>query len=131
VASRPRTITVRVRTLLAAAAVVLTGTLVWWGLGYPTGMQPLSTGTGTTALHGLRVAAKTPLPSGRGRRPPPGIRAGHTSSRFRSTTARPWALTRTASSVDLRFTTLGVFHDTQAVPLGDMKPVMTVPRSSC
>jgi len=34
-------------------------------------------------------------------------------------------------SVDLRFTTLGVFHDTQAVPLGDLKPVMTVSRSSC
>jgi hypothetical protein len=66
VASRPRTITVRVRTLLAAAAVVLTGTLVWWGLGYPTGMQPLSTGTGTTALHGLRVAAKTPAALGPG-----------------------------------------------------------------
>ena len=34
-------------------------------------------------------------------------------------------------SVDLHFTTLGVFHDTQAVPLGELEAVMTAPRSGC
>jgi hypothetical protein len=34
-------------------------------------------------------------------------------------------------SVVLHFTALDVFHDTQTVPLGDLEPVMTVPRSGC
>jgi hypothetical protein len=196
VARSPRTITVRVRTLLAAAAVVLAGALVWWALGYATGMQPLSTGSGTTALHGLRVTAKTPAALG----PGPTAFAWHPGGSYVITVqihnsasvpvtitgvdgtpsdsegpiagpaiengdarnlepvtgpfrdvhigpdgygvvtlvyrANPRASCGTGAtawidSVDLRFTTLGVFHDTQAVPLGDMKPVMTVPRSSC
>jgi hypothetical protein len=34
-------------------------------------------------------------------------------------------------SVTLNFTTLDMFHDSQSVPLGDLEPVMTVPRSGC
>ena len=192
----PRTITVRVRTLGILAVVVLAIGLVWWALGYATGMQPLSTGSGSTGPHGLRVAAQTPAALG----PGPTAYAWHPGGSYVITVqihnsasvpvtitgvdgtpsdwegpvagptiengdprtlepvkgpfrhvhigpdgygivtlvyrANPKAHCGTGGtgwmdSADLRFTTLGVFHDTQAVPLGDMKPVMTVPRSSC
>ena len=196
VATGPRTITVRVRTLLIAAAVGVAALLVWWGLGYATGMQPLSTGSSLTGPHGLRVAAETPAALGPGPtayvwRPGgsylvtvqihnsasvpvtitgvdgtpsdwdgpiagPTIENGDAGTLepvkgpFRDVQIAPDALgvvtlvyranpkamcgtgaTGWLGSVDLRFTTLGVFHDTQAVPLGDLEPVMTVPRSSC
>jgi hypothetical protein len=59
-ATEPRTVTVRVRTLVVAATVAVTAALLWWGLAYATGMQPLSTGSSTTGPVGLRVAAQTP-----------------------------------------------------------------------
>ena len=184
------------RTLGIAAAVLVAAALVWCALGYATGMRPLSTGSGTTGPHGLRVAAQTPAAFGSG----PTAFVWHPGGSYVITVqihnsasvpvtitgvdgtpsdwegpiagptiengdpgtlepveepfrhvrigpdalgvvtlvyrANPRALCGTGAtgwmdSVDLRFTTLGIFHDTQAVPLGDMKPVVTVPRSSC
>jgi hypothetical protein len=79
VATAPRTITIRVRTLLVLATAVATAGLVWWALAYATGMQPLSTGSSTTAPVGLRVAAKTPDSLAPGRRRSSGIREGRMS----------------------------------------------------
>jgi len=59
-ATAPRTITVRVRTLVVLAAAAVAAGLVWWGLSYATGMQPLSTGSSSTEPVGLRIAAETP-----------------------------------------------------------------------
>ena len=75
-ATAPRTITVRVRTLVVLAAAAVAAGLVWWGLSYATGMQPLSTGSSSTEPVGLRIAAETPDALAPGRGPSCGIRAG-------------------------------------------------------
>ena len=142
----------RVRTLGILAVGVLAIGLVWWALGYATGMRPLSTGSGSTGPHGLRVAAQTPAALG----PGPTAYAWHPGGSYvitvqiHNSASVPVTITGVDGApsdwggpvagptiengdprADPRFTTLGVFHDTQAVPLGDMKPVMTVPRSGC
>jgi hypothetical protein len=196
VSTGPRTITVRVRTLAIAGAVLAAAALVSWMLSWASGMQPLSIGSSVSGPRGLRVAAKTPEAFGSGptayawrpggsyvltvqvhnsasvpvtitgvngtpsdwdgpvmgptiengdprtlkpvegpfrhvRIAPDGY--GVVTLTFR---ANPKALcgtggTGSMGSVDLRFTTLDMFHDTQAVPLGDLEPVMSVPRSGC
>ncbi|HKV68515.1 MAG TPA: hypothetical protein VJN72_10530 [Gaiellales bacterium] len=196
VATRPRTITVRVRTLLIAAAVVLAAALVWWALGYATGMQPLSTGSSLTGPHGLRVAAQTPSALGPGPTayvwhpggsyvvtvqihnsasvPVTITGVGHTPGDWAGAISGPTiengdggtlepikgsfhqvrigpdaygvitlvfhanpkavcggGTAAWMDSVDLHFTTLGVFHNTQAVPLGELEAVMAAPRSGC
>lgn len=196
VATSPRTITVRVRTLgiLTAIAAIL-GAFVWY-LSWASGMRPLSTGSSTTEAVGLPVAAETPVALG----PGPTAYVWHPGGAFVVTVqihnsasvpvtitgvdgtpsgwggpisgptiengsgrtlrpirgpfrhvrispdgygvvtlvfhANPRATcgaggTSWVDSAVLHFTTLDVFHDTQAVALGDLRPVMTNPRSGC
>ena len=195
-ATEPRTITVRVRTVLVLATAAATAGLVWWALAYATGMQPLSTGSSTTVRVGLGVAAKTPdalapgatafvwHPGGAylvtvqihnsasvpvtitgvdgtfrdwvGSISGPTIENGDARTlepikgRFHSVHigadaygvvtlvfhANPRAVcgagtSESMDSVTLHFTTLGVFHNTQNVPLGNTAAVMAAPRSGC
>jgi hypothetical protein len=60
VSTAPRTVTVRVRTLLITAVVLAGAGLVWFALTWATGMQPLLAGSGGTNPGGLAVVAKTP-----------------------------------------------------------------------
>ena len=193
VATSPRTVTVRVRTLGIAAAVLATAGVVVWLLSWTTGMQPLSTGSSTTRAVGLPVAARTPAAVGGGPTAYAWRRGGeyvvtveiHNSASvpvtitgadatspdwggavsgptiengsdrtlgpvrgpFRHVRIGPGAYgaitlvyhanpratcgaggTSWMDSVVIHFTTLDLFHDTQAVPLGDLRPVMTEPR---
>jgi hypothetical protein len=190
VATNPRTVTVRVRTLGVAAAVLATVGFVLWLLLWTTGMQPLSTGSSSTQAVGLRVAAQTPAALGGGPtayawrhggnyvvtveihnsasvpvtitgadatpRGWGGAVSGPTIENGSDRTLRPvegpfrhvrigpdayGAITLVyhanpratcgaggtswIDSVVIHFTTLDMFHDSQAVQLGDLKPVMT------
>lgn len=61
VATRPRTITVRVRTLGIAALVLLTVGLVWWALSWASGLRPLAPYDFGTAPRGLKLVARPPV----------------------------------------------------------------------
>jgi hypothetical protein len=189
VATSPRTVTARVRTLGIAGAVLAMVGLVSWLVSWSTGMQPLSTGSSTTRAVGLPVAAESPSALGPGPTAYAWQRGGsyvvtveiHNSASVPVTitgadaTPRDWGgavsgptiengSDRTLrpvrgpfrhvrigpdaygvvtlvyhanpratcgvggsswmDSVVLHCTTLDVVHDTQAVPLGDLRPVM-------
>jgi hypothetical protein len=190
VATSPRTIAVRVRTVAVAGTVLATLVFVWWLLSWTTGMQPLSTGSSGTQAVGLPTAADTPAAFGSGptayawRRggtyvvtvemhnsasvpvtitgvdgTPSGWGGAFTGPTIRNGSdrtlrpvngpfrhvrigpdaygvvtlvfhANPRATCGTggSSSMDsvvLHFTTLDLIHDSQAVALGDPRPVMT------
>jgi len=193
-ATEPRTISVRVRTLVILGAIVVAAGAVWWTLSWASGMQPLSSGFSIAGPTGLPVAAHMPDDLGSG---PTAYRwrrggtyvvqlgfhnsasvpititgADHTDADWdgplagptlRNATVRygllPGAFrvvripadgTRvvafvfhanphascstdvmTMDTVNVHFSTLGVFHDTQTVPLGDMAAVMTGRRTGC
>jgi hypothetical protein len=61
VSTAPRTVTVRVRTLVVTAGMLGGVGLVWWAVAWASGMQPLLAGSGGTDPVGLAVAAKTPF----------------------------------------------------------------------
>jgi hypothetical protein len=61
VATRPRTITVRVRTLGIAAALLLAAGLAWWALSWASGLTPLTPYAGGTAPYGLKLLARPPV----------------------------------------------------------------------
>lgn len=193
-ATAPRTITVRVRTLVILTAVAATIGAVWWALSWASGMQPLISGFATAGPTGLPVAAQMPDDLGSG---PTAYRwrrggtyvvqlgfhnsasvpititgADHTDGgwdgplsgptlrnasvnfgllpgAFRAVRipadgvrvvafvfhANPHAPcsgnVMTMDSVTVRFTALGLFHDTQTIPLDDMAAVMTGRRTGC
>ncbi len=52
-ATGPRTITVRVRTLVIGAAIAACVALLWWALSWATGMQPLQVGEGSFSPLGV------------------------------------------------------------------------------
>ncbi len=54
-----RTVTVRVRPLLAAVAILVVAAAVVWSLRWATGLQPISAGTGSTSPIGLTPFAHT------------------------------------------------------------------------
>jgi hypothetical protein len=59
VATAPRTVTVRVRTLLITAGILATVALLWWALSWAGGLQPLTIGSTTTTPLGLGLVAST------------------------------------------------------------------------
>jgi hypothetical protein len=81
-------VTVRVRSLVIALAVLVAASAVVWSLHWATGLQPLAPGILTLAFGAV---------SGR-------VACGQIGG---------------VSSVTLHFTTLGVFHGTQVIDLGD------------
>jgi len=190
VATTPRTIAVRARTVGMAAAAVLAIGLVWWAFSWASGMQPLAVGSFGIGAVRLPVAAPPPKfvdgPAtyrwhlgGRytvtldlhnsasvpitvtGVGASPGGKFGGTIAgpRLQNATQNfelqpgPFRAVRipadgervialiysanphvtcvnnvgamSLTTVTVHFTTLGVFHDSQAVPLGSAAPVMT------
>jgi hypothetical protein len=192
----PRTITVRLRTLVILALVAAVAGAIWWALSWAGGMQPLATGSSTTEPFGLRIlpddtemiaggprvfgwrpggtldvtlqfhnSASVPVTI-TGVDPTPkhwvGMISGPTLEKADPGTLEPvkaafrpvrvaadayGALTlvfhanaravcsagsgSTMDSVTVHFTTLGLFHDTQSVPLGDLAAVMAAPKRGC
>jgi hypothetical protein len=189
----PRTVTVRVRTLMILAVIAAAGGLVWWALTYASGMQPLAAGAATFSPEGVPLVAHTrdtmdtgpavyhwsrggrivvvlylhnaasvpvtvtgadhsgagwdglftgpamglPAPHDDGivrpfhrvRIPADGergvsfvFRANPRGCRFNSP-----GETSFQDAVNVHFTALGLFHDTQSIPLGDMAVDMTGP----
>lgn len=59
VTTAPRTLTVRVRTLVVTAAVLVAAGLAWWTLSWAGGLQPLAIGSTTTTPLGLGLVANT------------------------------------------------------------------------
>jgi hypothetical protein len=55
----PRTVTVRVRTVVVVAAVVAAVSAAWWALSWAGGLQPLTIGSSTTSPLGLGLVAGT------------------------------------------------------------------------
>ncbi len=55
----PRTITVRVRTLVILALIAAVAGAVWWALSWASGMRPLAVGAASTAPLGLTAIANT------------------------------------------------------------------------
>jgi hypothetical protein len=190
VATPPRTITVRVRTLGIVAAVAAVIGVVWWALSWASGVQPLA--VGAVGIGAVRLPVAQPAPTfvdgpatyrwHRGGRyilkldlhnsasvpvtvtgvdASPGGKFGGTIAgpRLRNSTLnfllqpgpfrsvripadgeRAIALIYSANpqvtcvddtgalsltTVRVHFTTLGVFNDTQEIPLGSAAPVMT------
>jgi hypothetical protein len=190
----PRTVTVRVRTLVSLSAIAMAAGAVWSALAWASGMQPLAPASSTTAPVGLRILPPGPAfdgprvfgwqPGGRedlilqfhNSASVPvtitgvdrtsadwvGMIAGPTLQNANPGTLEPLhgpfrpvhvpadgygALTlvfhanrravcaagggETMDSVTVHFTTLGLFHDTQSVPLGDLAVEMAAPPGGC
>jgi hypothetical protein len=193
----PRTITVRVRTLIVTAALVGAIVAGWWALSWASGLRPLTIGSTSTAPLGLGLVASTRnaldtgpavyrwqpggrlvlavylhnsasvpititgvdhtqsywlgwftgptigIPAARNqaivhrfhsvRIPADGMRAVafvfHANPKACGSNGRGSELIQ--DSVDVHFSALGAFGDTQTIPLGDDAVYMTGPVGGC
>jgi hypothetical protein len=66
VSTEPRTVTVRVRTLVIGAVALAAAGLVWWALSWASGMQPLAVGAGSFAPLGVTALPGTNGPNDTG-----------------------------------------------------------------